>query len=545
MTTPEEFESILRAGEGARLEFKTARNRFDFDELARYCVAMANEGGGRIVLGVTDTRPRDVVGTRAFADPGRTEAGIFERLGRRVTIEEYQHGGLRVLIVHVPSRSPGEAWSDRGAYWMRAGESLVPMTDERLRQIHGELILDFSAELAPATVADLESTAIDEFRRRWAHRSGNPRIATWSDEETLESSELARDGRITYAALIMFGTASSVARHLAQAEVVFEYRSAEAAGPAQERVEYREGFMLFHDRVWERINQRNDRQSYQEGFFRVEIPTFDEAVIREALLNAVCHRDYRLGGSVFVRQYSRRLEITSPGGFPPGVTPDNVLDEQNPRNRRLAEALSRCGLVERAGQGMNLMFERSVLQSKPLPDFTGTALHEVRLTLRGSVTNPAFLRFVERLGQETLASFDTRDLLTLDHLQREESVPEDLRARLPRLVELGVVESIGRGRGTRYLLGRRFYAATGQSGVYTRRRGLDREQNKELLLRHLRDHEATGCPMSELQQVLPAQSRAQLKRLLDELRREGLVRLEGERRWARWFPEQTGSVNGS
>lgn len=91
MTTPEEFLRILDAPEGSRLEFKQARNRYEFDELVRYCVAVANEGGGKILLGVTNRRPRRVVGTSAFSEPSRTEAGIFERTGRRVSVEEYMH----------------------------------------------------------------------------------------------------------------------------------------------------------------------------------------------------------------------------------------------------------------------------------------------------------------------------------------------------------------------------------------------------------------------------------------------------------------------
>src|SRR5690606_11346131 len=127
--TRDEFKRLLLAPEGARLEFKEARRRFDFDELVRYCVAIANEGGGHIVLGVTDGRPRRVIGTAAFPEPGRTEAGIYERVGRRVTIEEFIHEDGRVLIVHVPPRVPGSAWSDRGVHWTRAGDSLVPMTE--------------------------------------------------------------------------------------------------------------------------------------------------------------------------------------------------------------------------------------------------------------------------------------------------------------------------------------------------------------------------------------------------------------------------------
>jgi ATP-dependent DNA helicase RecG len=118
------------------------------------------------------------------------------------------------------------------------------------------------------------------------------------------------DARITYAALILFGTRTALGRWLAQAELVFEYRSSEASGPAADREEFREGFFLWHDAIWNKINLRNDRQSYQDGLFRIELPTFDEVSVREVLLNAVAHRDYRLGGSVFVRQYSQRLEAT-------------------------------------------------------------------------------------------------------------------------------------------------------------------------------------------------------------------------------------------
>ena len=96
---------------------------------------------------------------------------------------------------------------------------------------------------------------------------------------------------------------------------------------------------------------------------------FDEVAVREALLNAITHRDYRLGGSIFVRQYPQRMEIVSPGGFPPGITPLNVLDQQNPRNRRLAEAFAKCGLIERSGQGVNLMFEMAVRQGNRVNEF--------------------------------------------------------------------------------------------------------------------------------------------------------------------------------
>ena len=359
----------------------------------------------------------------------------------------------------------------------------------------------------------------------------------------LADAELAFDGRLTFAALVLFGTRAALGRRLAQAEVIFEYRSSEASGPAAERQEFREGFFLFHDRLWELINKRNDLQHYQDGFFVFDIPTFDERSVREATLNAVCHRDYRLGGSVFVRQYARRIEVVSPGGFPPGVTPENILDEQNPRNRRLAEALGRCGLVERAGQGMDLLFERAIRHSKPLPDFTGSAAHKVSLTLHGTMRDPAFVRFLEKVGQENLASFATQDFLVLDLVHREQPVPDTLRPRLIHLREQGIIESVGKGRGVRYLLSRRFYAALGQKGSYTRRRGLDKDTNRELLAKHLSENAAEGCPLSQLHQVIPHISRRAVQRLLNDLRASGRARLGGSGRGARWFPTENCASN--
>ncbi len=354
------------------------------------------------------------------------------------------------------------------------------------------------------------------------------------DEVPMEDRDTKGD---LYAALILFGTHAALGRHLDQCELVFEYRPTDASGPAADRREFREGFFLWQDALWERINLRNDRQSYQDGLFRNELLTFDEASVREALLNAVSHRDYRSGSSIFLRQYPQRLEVVSPGGFPPGVTVDNLLDAQNPRNRRLATALQKCGLIERSGQGMNLMFEHAIRQGKALPDFNGTSAHEVRLSLQGAVTTPAFVRFIERLGAEKLQLFSTDDFLALDHLRRETPLSAQLKARLPGLIQAGVVERVGSGRGVTHILARSLYAALGGKGTYTRKKGLDRGTNKALLLQHIRENAATGSQMREFLDVLPAVGgRDAIKALLRELRRDEAIKLVGLRKSARWYP---------
>jgi len=534
-TSPEQLRLWLEAPEGSRFEFKEAKNRYDFEKLVGYCVALANEGGGKIILGVMDRRPRLICGSSAFAEPGRTEAGLFERLQQRIPVEEVILPEGRILVVHVPPRLPGTAWQIGGRYLKRAGDDLVAMAADDLKGIFSEIGPDFSAQPCPgATIKDLSSEAIQEFRARWAKKAKDDRRLAWNDEEVLTNAELFVEGQITYAALILFGIRAALGRYLAQAEVVFEYRPTDASGPAADREEYREGFLLFHDALWNRINLRNDRQSYQEGLFRLDLLTFDEVPVREALLNAVAHRDYRLGGSVFVRQYPRRMEVVSPGGFPPGITLENLLDQQNPRNRRLAEALAKCGLIERSGQGVNLMVESAIRQGKRLPDFTGSSSHEVRLVLPGTVQYPALVRFLERIGESRLQAFSTLDFLVLDSLHQDRRLTEFMKERLPGLVEAGAVEALGQGRSRRYVLSKALYASMGAKGVHTRKRGLDHETNKALLLQHLKVQGDLGAPLSELEQVLPSLPEHKVQRLLYELKAENKILLEGTRRWARW-----------
>jgi ATP-dependent DNA helicase RecG len=543
MTTLDQFNAWLAAPEDGHLEFKEAKSRYDFEELVKYCVALANEGGGRIILGVTDARPRRVVGSQAFSDLERTKQGLIERLHLRIEAEEFPHPHGRVLIFHAPARPVGMPIQFNGAYWMRAGSALTTMTPDMLKAIFAEASPDFSAEpCTKATLGDLDPAAMEDFRGRWQKKSGNAGLAKLSHEQLLADAELLVDGQLNYAAMILFGTRAALGKYLAQSEIIFEYRSTEGSVPFQQRLEYRQGFFACYDALWNGINLRNDVQSYQDGLFRFEFPTFSEGVVREAILNAVGHRDYRLSGSVFVKQFPRHLEITSPGGFPPGITPENILDQQSPRNRRLAEAFARCGLIERSGQGMNRIYEETIRQSKPLPDFAGTDAHHVRLTLRGEVQNPAFVRFLEKVGDERMTSFTTQDFLVLDRLQHELAIPETLRERVPNLVRLGVVEKAGRGR---HLLSRTLYAHLGQKGTYTRVRGLGDAENMALLFKHICDNREQGSPFADLAQVLPSVSERRVKYLLKRLKEDGKIEPKGGRRWARWIPakDKTGGTN--
>ena len=530
--TCETLKERLAHSENEHCEFKKAQHGFDKDTLAEYCAALANEGGGDLVLGVIDKAPRSIVGSSAFQDLNEVKLFLLDRLKIRVNVTELQCEGRRVIIFHAPTRPKGKAVGYKGRFLMRSGESLVPMPFEMLAAITEESTLDRSQEfIAGASLEDLSPTAIQRFREIWSKKTGNRELALTEASRLLHDSGLIGPGNeITIAAMVLLGSRKAMTRWLPQAEVILEYRSSAASIPYQAREEFREGFFDMDQRLWSAIKARTQVQHVREGLFIRDIPDFEEEVVREGLLNAICHRDYANGASVFIRQAPELLELESPGGFPAGITPETVITRQYPRNRLIAETLQLCGLVERSGQGADKMFRMQIEQSKPRPDYGGTDEHRVVLKLRATIQDKAFIHFLDQVGQEIQASWTVSDLLLLDDV-RSGKVKPDGQA-LARFIEQGLVQRISRGRGVRYILSKRYYQATDQEGRYTRDLGLDKETNKELLLKHLRNFEHAS--MSKFLGVLPSLTRWQITTLLKELRSEGRIHFVGVKRAGHW-----------
>ncbi len=163
------------------------------------------------------------------------------------------------------------------------------------------------------------------------------------------------------------------------------------------------------------------------------------------------------------------------------------------------------------------------------------------MTLHGTLQDAQFISFLEKIGRETTATFSTHDWLILDRIAREQKLQEPDKARLQRLRDLGIIERAGK----RFLLSRRYYEFAGRRAVYTRMKGLDREQNIALLLKHIEEFATTGgAKREDLLQVLPNLPGTTIRSLLETLRRRGMAHPEGEKRGSRWFPGPEGPESG-
>ena len=193
-------EELLEAKEGEHVQFKEAKNRFDFGEAARCCCALANDGGGKLVFGISDKRPRSVVGSRAFEQPERTRMGLIDKLKINVDFQLFTYEEKRVLVFDVKSRPIGMPVLYEGVAWIYDGDTLCPMPEDMRRRIYDEIGTDFSGKICEgATFDDLDETAIENFRSNWIEKSGNKQLATRSRHQILIDCGAITDSGVTYA----------------------------------------------------------------------------------------------------------------------------------------------------------------------------------------------------------------------------------------------------------------------------------------------------------------------------------------------------------
>lgn len=365
-------ELLTLRSETEHLEFKTAQNRYDFEELVGYCVALANEGGGRMILGITDRPPRRVVGTAAFEVPERTVAGIHERISMKVTFEEVSHPHGRVLVFHIPSRPTGQPVHYRGRYFMRAGEGLVPMSPDELRRIFNEGGAEWSMQHAmagcdgPKVVELLDTQSyFDLLHLPYpARREG---VLDRLVSEHLIEEQGTRFAITNLGALLFAKKLDSFGALARKAPRVVAYDGVGKLKTKQDRLGNR-GYAVGFEALLQYISGLIPSNEVIEQAIRREVKMFPDIAVRELVANALVHQDLNESGtSVMVEIYDDRLEISNPGK--PFISPDRFIDEHQSRNERLADLMRRVGMCEEKGSGVDKVVNAAEVFQLPAPDF--------------------------------------------------------------------------------------------------------------------------------------------------------------------------------
>lgn len=358
--------------EHQRLEFKEAKNQFDFRKLCEYCAALANEGGGFLLLGIADKAPRHVVGTKACNDPVGMAAKLFEALGFRVDVEEVNHPDGRVIVHHIPSRPRGTAYHLDGKYLMRAGEELVPMSEDQLRKIFAEGQPDWLEEYSRV---DLDAQAVIELLDtqtffellKLPYPTGRDAVLDRLKRERLIDEidgtfAVRRIGGLLLARRL--DDFPDMSRKVPRVVLYSGNSKLETKLDQPGSKGYAVGFRGLVRFVMSQLPQNE----VIEDALRKEVKLVPEIVVRELIANALIHQELTMSGaSVMVEIYDNRVEISNPGE--PIVPVERFIDGYQSRNERLADLMRRMGICEEKSSGIDKVVSAAELYQLPAPDF--------------------------------------------------------------------------------------------------------------------------------------------------------------------------------
>ena len=528
--------AFLPTIESLTVEFKSDRKRLPDTELVEAVVCLANAEGGDLWLGVEDD------GTPSGLHPDhQVLAGLAGMVSARtspsvsVTVSSVEAGGVQVACIKVP-KAQSEVATQSGVYLRRrikhdGTPECVPMLPhDRVSRASSFGMLDVSAQpVAGATLADFDPLERERLRQA-VQQYGGDRVLLDLDDEALDGalglSVRQPDGsRLpTLTGLLLVGRESALQQWVPTHEFAFQVL-------AQQSVKFNEfrRYPLLKAVEWLETNFRpyNPEEELQVGLFRVPVPMVDMGAFREAVANALIHRDFHRLGAVHIRLEDDALVVSNPGGLVDGVTLRNLLvTEPRPRNRALADAMKRIGVVERSGRGVDTIYRGMLKFGRSAPDYTRTDAQNVVLRMPTEPADLEFRRLVVDEERRRHAELPIDSLIALGALRQLKRLSaEELAERIQRdvasakrtleaLTEAGFVEAHGATRGRTYMLSAAVYGAVADKAAYTRQAGFAPIQNEQMVLSYVRQHgRIKRAEAMELCRLSEGQIKALLKRM--------------------------------
>ena len=536
---------LALAAENEVVEFKEAKNGYDFSKLGRYFSALCNEANlkgvaaGWLVFGVNDQR--QVVGS-AFRPVRKDLDHLKEDVANRTTnrisfveIHEVMANGLRVLLLQIPAAPRGLPVAFDGHYHGRDGAALGALNLEEIERIRAQsTVEDWSAVTVPeAGLADLDDEALAVARRNYKSKFPDKagEVDAWDDLTFLNKAKLTIKGKQTRASLLLLGR-EEAEHFLLPAEAKVRWLLKDHAGNDRDYAVFGMPLLLAVDKVYAKIRNLKYRYIREGTLFPEEIDQYEPYAVREALNNCIAHQDYTLAGRINVVEREESLSFTNKGSFVPGDVQRVVMEdapEEHYRNRFLATAMINLKMVDTAGGGIRklFMFQRQRFFPMPAYDLSG---NRVQLTLTGKVLDMDYARMLARDGGLAL-----QDIMALDKVQRRQALNGDEERRLK---SRGLIE----GRKPNYFIAKSLAQQTGEKARYSKNLAFDKQYYLDLICKAVKEHGSLARKDIDelLWNKLPdwmddKQRKAKVGNLLTELRRNGKITnmgSDGQPSWA-------------
>jgi ATP-dependent DNA helicase RecG len=528
------------------VEFKEAKNDDHFDRLGEYFSALSNEANLKsqpwawLVFGVKD-KPKQIVGSnyrtsRAHLDSLKEE--IANQTSNRLTFEEIHEVARpegRVVMFQIPPALRGMPTAWKGHFYGRDNEAIGPLSLHEIEQIRKQVTReDWSAQTCSrATLNDLDPQAIafarQEFKKKY------PKLIAdadgWDDLTFLNKAKVCIGGKITRTALILLGKPEST-HYLSPAHPQLTWILKDRDGMERDYKHFDPPFLLAVDALLTNVRNLTCRVLPWGTLFPVELLQYDAWVLREVLHNAIAHQDYPCSGRINVVEFDDRLVVANMGSFLPGDVED-VIRRDAPfsveRNPFLAQAMVGLQMIDTIGSGIKRIYQVQKKRSFPMPDYDLSQLQEVQVGIIGKVLDEKYTRILMARTE-----LDLWDVIALDKVQKGRRISyEQFRSlKAKKLVE---------GRRPNLFVSAEIAAATDTRAEYIKKRAFDKEHYKKMIVAYLeqfgeaRREDLDKLLVDKLSDALDEEQKATfVTNLLQEMRREKIIRAEGSKRWATW-----------
>ena len=534
------------------IEFKSDIKKYGDNDLFEDVVAFANTEGGDLYLGVEDDGT--ITGVHPeHANPVTLGAYIANNtvppISTRCEIVEEEKPVLRITV----PKSYGGIVATRSGKILRRRMKIdhtpenVPMYPTEIATRLSDLrLLDYSTMIVlEGSLADIDPLELERLRRIVLAYNGDKALLELDDRELLKALGFTREqnGTIypTIAGILMVGKVSSIEKFVPTGISSFQVLEGTSVRvnedytlPVLAAIEK----IVAHTEVW------NPEQELEMGLFRMPAPEFDKRALREAIVNAFCHRDYSIMGRVRVAITDEGLTIANPGGFIEGVTIQNLLTaEPHGRNQLLADALKRVGLAEKTGRGIDRIYEGSLIYGRRLPDYSNSTPKTVSLFIPRSKPDVQLARIISdeqnRLGRplpiNTLLVLNTlKEIPRSDAKQIAEAANLSeiiVKTVLDKAVENGLVEPYGAGRGRNYMLSHMLYQDKSKTIGYVRQKDIDEARYPEMIVNMARKTEFIA--RADVVNLLHV-NEDKAYNLLKALTRQGILSMVNKGRYAKY-----------
>ncbi len=527
------------------LEFKEAKNSFDFDDLGKYFSALSNEANlkGRssswLFFGIKDKRPREIVGTQYRADVTSLN-NLKHEIAKQtngLTFQEIYELSLpegRVLMFQIPAAPIGMPTSWKGHYYGRDGESLSPLSIHELEVIRHQFeVRDWSAQIChEATIGDLDSEALNIARTKFQHKYMGTRFAEdverWDVMTFLEKAKFLRNGQLTRTAILLLGK-HEAAHHLNPhpAQITWKLEAEEQAyahfGPP---------FLLSVEEVFKHIRNIKFRFQPRNQLIPIELSKYDPKIVLEAINNCIAHQDYSQDARLIVIEKIDRLILQNIGGFYDGTVEDYVLRERTPeryRNAFLVQAMVNLDMIDTMGMGIRRMFLEQRKRFFPLPEYDLEDPNHVRLVVYGKLIDENYSRILIENQDLSIA-----EVMALDNVQKKRAIPK-------KTMEILKKKKLVEGRYPNIFVSASVAQVTNERAQYIKNRAFDADHYEQLILKFIDRYgpasrtDIDDLIMDKLPEILDlTQKKNKIGNLVAKMRRGKLIRNEGTYKCPKW-----------